>query len=353
MDSNFPEVTINGRKIGRSFSPYIIAEMSANHGKSLEHAKSVISSAKRFGADAVKLQTYSAETITLDSDRPDFLIKDGPWAGQRLHDLYNEAHLPWDWHEPLYAHARSIGITLFSSPFDRTAVDLLENLGTPAYKIASFEIVDLPLIEYIAAKGKPMIISTGMASDSEIEEAVITARQAGCKELALLQCVSAYPAAAEDYNLLTIPHLEHKYSVVTGLSDHTLDHTTAICSIALGGCIIEKHFTLDRSIGGPDDSFSIEPRELESLCNVTRDAHRALGKIKSGPGTSETGNVQFRRSLYYTRDLKQGDVITEKDVKSVRPGFGLPPKYISKVIGSSTLVSVDRHTPVRWEQFSC
>ena len=353
MPQHYPEISIESRRIARSQSPYVIAEMSANHGNNLEHAKALITAAKHAGADAVKLQTYSADTITLDSDRPDFLIEHGPWAGQRLYDLYDNAHLPWEWHEPLFVHARNIGITLFSSPFDRSAVDLLDDLGAPAFKVASFEIVDLPLIEYIASKGKPIIISTGMASQSEIEEAVNTATASGCTDLALLQCVSAYPAKSEDYNLLTIPHLEREFSVVSGLSDHTLDNTAAIASVALGASIVEKHFTLDRSMGGPDDGFSIEPDELKGLCRDLRKAHSSLGRVKSGPGTEESSNIQFRRSLYFTKDLQPGEIIKESDIKSVRPGFGLPPKCTSKVVGSSVAFAIERHTPVRWEHLSC
>ena len=339
-------INIAGRTIEPGKSPYVIAELSANHNGRFETALKIIDEAKRAGADAVKVQTYKPDTITLKSDAEDFRIKGGLWDGRTLYDLYEEAHMPWEWHKPLFEHARKVGITLFSSPFDTTAVDLLENLNAPAYKIASFEAVDLPLIRYVARTGKPMIISTGMADADEIQEAVDAARSGGCKELALLHCVSGYPAPAVDYNLQTIPDMIGRYGTVVGLSDHTLDNTTAIASVALGAAILEKHFTLDRNGGGPDDSFSLEPEGLVELCRGVRTAWQALGRVDYGRKSSEQGNVQFRRSLYFVKDLKAGDVITPDAVRSVRPGFGLAPKYLDSVIGARLKADVSANTPV-------
>lgn len=340
-------ISIAGRKIGPDYEPYIIAELSANHNGKLETALKIIEQAKKSGADAVKLQTYTADTITLNSDADEFRIKGGLWDGRTLYDLYQEAHMPWDWHKPLFDHARKLDITIFSSPFDNTAVDLLEDLNAPAYKIASFEAVDLPLIKYVASTGKPMIISTGMADAEEIAEAIEAAREGGCKELAILHCVSGYPAPAADYNLRTITDMVKRFGLVTGLSDHTLDNTTAITSVALGASIIEKHFTLDRSGGGPDDSFSLEPAELAALCRDSKTAWQALGSVNYGRKSSEQGNAQFRRSLYFVKDMKAGDVITEDAVRSVRPGFGLAPKYLDKIIGRKLNVDVGASTPVK------
>lgn len=337
-------IKIAGRYIGDGYTPYIIAEMSANHNGNINAALRLIEEAKRAGADAIKIQTYRPDTITLKSDLPDFQITDGLWAGKTLYELYEWAHTPLDWHKPLFEYARKLDITIFSSPFDNTAVDLLEDLNTPAYKIASFEAIDLPLIKYVAGTGKPMIISTGMADAEEIQEAIDAAREGGCKELALLHCVSGYPAPAEDYNLRTIPDMIERFGLVTGLSDHTLDNTTAIVSVAMGALIIEKHFTLDRNGGGPDDSFSLEPAELAALCRDSKTDWAALGRVDYGRKSSEQGNVKFRRSLYFVKDLKAGDVITEDAVRSVRPGFGLPPKYITKVIGKKVKLDIKANT---------
>ncbi|PWR24044.1 pseudaminic acid synthase [Zavarzinia compransoris] len=339
-------LAIDGRAIGPGQPPYVIAEMSANHNGSLATAFDIIDAAKAAGADAVKIQTYRADTITLDSDGPEFVIKGGLWDGQRLFDLYEKAHLPWDWHAPLFDHARRRGITIFSSPFDATAVDLLEDLGAPAYKIASFEAVDLPLIRYAAGTGKPMIISTGMADADEIAEAIAAARDGGCRDLAILHCVSGYPAPPGDYNLRTIPDMIARFGTVTGLSDHTLDNTTAIAAVALGAAIIEKHFTLDRRGGGPDDSFSLEPADLAALCTAARTCWQALGAVDYGRKSSEIGNVQFRRSLYFVEALKAGEVIPAHAVRSVRPGFGAAPKYLDQVIGRRLTVDVAANTPV-------
>lgn len=342
-------INIAGRRISSDTFPYIIAELSANHNGNFETALKIIEEAKIAGADAVKLQTYRPETITLDSDAEDFKIRGGLWDGRTLYELYEEAHMPWDWHKPLFEHARKLGITIFSSPFDSTAVDLLEDLNAPAYKIASFEAVDLPLIKYVARTGKPMIISTGMADAEEIHEAINAAREGGCKELAILHCVSGYPAPSGDYNLLTIPDMMRRFGLVTGLSDHTLDNTTAIASVALGASIIEKHVTLDRSGGGPDDSFSLEPSELAALCRDSKTAWAALGHVNYGRKSSELGNVKFRRSLYFVKDMKAGDLITTECVRSVRPGFGLAPKMLESLIGKTVRCDVIENTPVRIE----
>lgn len=346
--TNISSMKIAGRRIAADEPPYIIAELSANHNGKLETALRIIKEAKRCGADAVKLQTYTADTITLNSNTEEFQIKGGLWDGRTLYDLYQEAHMPWDWHKPLFDHARKLDITIFSSPFDNTAVDLLEDLNAPAYKIASFEAVDLPLIKYVASTGKPMIISTGMADAEEIAEAIEAAREGGCKELAILHCVSGYPAPAADYNLRTITDMIERFGLVTGLSDHTLDNTTAITSVALGASIIEKHFTLDRSGGGPDDSFSLEPAELTALCRDSKTAWQALGSVNYGRKSSEQGNAQFRRSLYFVKDLKAGDVITEDAVRSVRPGFGLAPKHFEEVIGKRLAKDVSFGQATDW-----
>lgn len=348
--SNTETIYIAGRRIATDAPPYVIAELSANHNGKLETALRIVEQARQAGADAVKLQTYRPDTITLDCDSEDFRIHGGLWDGRTLYDLYREAHMPWDWHAPLFEHARKLGITIFSSPFDDTAVDLLEDLNAPAYKIASFEAVDLPLIKYVASTGKPMIISTGMADADEIQEAIDAARAGGCRELAILHCVSGYPAPAADYNLRTIPDMIERFGLVTGLSDHTLDNTTAIASVALGASIIEKHFTLDRSGGGPDDSFSLEPPELAALCQGARTAWEALGTVDYGRKPSEQKNVKFRRSLYFVRDLKAGELITEDSVRSVRPGFGAAPKHLNRIIGRRVKSDTIRNTPVNVDQ---
>jgi len=348
---NEPKIVIAGREISRSQPPYVIAELSANHNGKLETAMRIIDEAAKAGADAVKLQTYRPDTITLKSDADEFKIKGGLWDGRTLYELYEEAHMPWEWHTPLFEHAKKVGIPIFSSPFDTTAVDLLEDLKAPAYKIASFEAVDLPLIRYVAATGKPMIISTGMADDEEIQEAITAAREGGCKELAILHCVSGYPAPAEDYNLRTIGDMIDRFGLVTGLSDHTLDNTTAIASVVLGTSIIEKHFTLDRNGGGPDDSFSLEPADLAALCRDSKTAWKALGQVDYGRKSSEQGNAQFRRSLYFVKDMKAGDLITEDCIRSVRPGYGLPPKYLEKVLNKKLKNNVSKHEPLTSELF--
>jgi len=343
-------IKIAGREISDNHPPYVIAEMSANHNGRLETALKIIEEAKNAGADAVKLQTYKPDTITLDCDNDDFKMEGGLWDGRTLYNLYEEAHLPWDWHKPLFDHAKKQGITIFSSPFDNTAVDLLEDLGAPAYKIASFEAVDLPLIRYVASTGKPMIISTGMADEEEIHEAIDAARSGGCNNLVILHCVSGYPAPAEDYNLATIVDMKRRYQIPVGLSDHTLDNTTAIGSVVLGACVIEKHFTLDRSGGGPDDSFSLEPGELAALCLDTRTVWQALGSVDYSRKSSEQGNVKFRRSLYFVKDMIAGATISLSDIKSVRPGYGLSPKFFNELIGKKVNQNIERNSPVIWDK---
>lgn len=345
------KITINGRNIGSGHAPYVIAEMSANHNGNIQNAFEIIDAAVTAGADCVKLQTYRADTITIKSDRPEFCIKEGLWAGYTLYDLYEQAHTPWEWHGPLFEYAKKCGITIFSSPFDSTAVDLLEDLNAPAYKIASFEAVDHALIRYAASTGKPLIISTGMADVGEIEEAIQAARDGGCRELAILHCVSGYPAPAGDYNLRTIPDMIHRFGCVTGLSDHTLDNTTAIAAVSLGASIIEKHFTLDRSGGGPDDSFSLETDELRGLVQNSKTAWEALGQVDYGRKSSELGNVKFRRSLYFVTDIKAGEVVRPDHIRSIRPGYGLAPKHLDAIIGKKLKVDVERATPVTWDVF--
>ncbi len=344
-------IKINGRAIGINYRPFVIAELSANHNGSLNKAFQLIDAAKECGADAVKLQTYTPNTITLDLDTDDFKITDGLWAGRTLYDLYKEAHTPWDWHKPLFDYSRKIGLTIFSSPFDCTAVDLLEDLNAPAYKIASFEAIDLPLIKYVAKTGKPMIISTGMADVLEIQEAIDAAKENGCVELAILHCVSGYPAPAADYNLRTIPDMINRFGLVTGLSDHTISNATAIASVSLGASIIEKHFTLDRFAGGPDDSFSLEPKELQVLCADLRTAWDALGAIDYSRKSSEVANIKFRRSLYFVKDMQEGETIREDCIRSVRPGFGMAPKLIGDILGSVMLKAVSYGTAVNKDHF--
>ncbi|MDR5907503.1 pseudaminic acid synthase [Franzmannia qiaohouensis] len=347
-----PYIEIAGRRIAADQPPYIIAELSANHNGKLETALKIIEEAKKAGADAVKLQTYTADTITLNCDSEDFQIHGGLWDGKTLYELYQEAHMPWDWHKPLFEHARKLEIPIFSSPFDNTAVDLLEDLNAPAYKIASFEAIDLPLIRYVASTGKPMIISTGMTNEEEVQEAIEAAVDGGCRELAILHCVSGYPAPADEYNLRTIPAMIERHGLVTGLSDHTLDNTTAITSVALGASIVEKHFTLDRKGGGPDDSFSLEPADMADLCRQAKTAWAALGKVKTGRSESEKGNAQFRRSLYVCKPIKRGEYITIENIRSVRPGFGLPPKYLDKVLGQQVSKDLYPGDSLSWDFLS-
>ncbi|OOE89095.1 pseudaminic acid synthase [Salinivibrio sp. AR647] len=346
------EICINGRKVGRTHPPYIIAELSANHNGDINRAFQIMEEAKKAGADAIKLQTYTHDTITLDCDSEDFQIHGGLWDGQTLYELYKGAHMPWEWHKPLFEKAKELDITIFSSPFDFTAVDLLEELDAPAYKIASFEVIDLPLIKRVAQTGKPMIISTGMANEQEIADAIKTAKDNGCQELVVLHCVSGYPAPADQYNLRTIADMAERFDVLSGLSDHTIDNATAVTSVALGACLIEKHVTLDRNGGGADDSFSLEPAELTALCRDTKTAWQALGNVNYERTEAEKGNVKFRRSLYIVKDIKADEILTEQHVRSIRPGFGLAPKYLEAVIGKKANSDIAFGTPLSWDMIS-
>ncbi|MCG3771439.1 MAG: Pseudaminic acid synthase [Nitrosomonadaceae bacterium] len=344
-------VRIAGRLVGCDTAPFIVAEMSGNHNQSLERALETIDAAQCCGADAIKLQTYTADTITIDCDQPDFMVKGGLWDGFKLYDLYKWAETPYEWHEALFAHARKRGITVFSTPFDETAVDLLESLNAPAYKIASFEVVDLPLIRYVAGTEKPMIMSTGMASEEEIEEAVTTAREAGCKDLLLLHCISSYPAPMDQANLRQIPELAKRFDVLTGLSDHTMGTSASGAAGALGACLIEKHFTLSRADKGPDSEFSLEPADLERLCVDTKDAWLALGTAGYQRQKAEEGSKIFRRSLYFVRNLPSVHVIGPEDIRRIRPGGGLAPKYFDKLLGKRLKVSVVKGCPTRLDHF--
>jgi N-acetylneuraminate synthase len=342
------EIIINDRKIGPEHRPYIIAELSANHNGSIELALATIKMAKDMGADAIKIQTYTADTMTIDCDREEFNITGGLWDGYSLYQLYQEAHTPYAWHERLFAYAKEIGITLFSSPFDETAVDLLESLETPAYKIASFELTDLPLIRYVAKTKKPIIMSTGMANLAEIEQAIHCAQQAGCQELIILHCISAYPASAEQSHLATIQDLAKKFNVIVGLSDHTLSNTVAITATALGASVIEKHVTLSRKNKGPDSEFSLEPLELEALCHETKSAWLALGVAGYELKPAEQKNKCFRRSIYFVEDIAENTTVTQQHIRRIRPGFGLAPKYFDEVLGKKTNQAIKRGTPVKW-----
>lgn len=326
-------ITIANRMIGSSHEPYVICELSANHNGSLERALKMVEVAAATGADAIKIQTYTADTLTIDCDREDFRIKGGLWDGYTLYNLYKEAYTPYEWHAKLFALARELGVTMFSTPFDESAVDLLTELDAPAHKIASFEAIDLPLIAYVAKRGKPMIVSTGMASLGEIGEAVATARNNGASELALLHCVSSYPAPMEDANVVTVPHLGAAFGCVAGLSDHTPGSAAAVASVALGGAIVEKHFTLSRADGGPDAAFSLEPDEFKRLVEDCKGAWRAIGRVNYDLLGSERGSKALRRSLYAVRAIAKGELLTHDNVRSIRPGFGLPPKLLSEVLG--------------------
>jgi pseudaminic acid synthase len=343
------EVEIAGRRVGPTYEPYVICEISGNHSGELARALKLVEAAAATGADAIKLQTYTPDTITIDHDGPGFRIEAGLWNGRTLYDLYEEAHTPFEWHEALFAKARELGATMFSTPFDETAADLLESLGAPAYKIASFEAVDLSLIAYVARKRKPMIISTGMCNLAEIADAVRTARDSGCADLILLHCVSSYPAPLEESNVRTIPHLAETFDCVVGLSDHTLSSATAVAAVALGAAAIEKHFTLTRADGGPDAAFSLEPEEFGALVVDCKNAWRALGRVSYDIQGSERASVNFRRSLYVVHDVAAGEELTRQNVRSIRPGYGLAPKHLPDVLGKRTRRALARGEPLSWD----
>ena len=351
-----PDITsfdIAGRRVGGGAPPFIIAELSGNHNGDIDRARRLIDAAADTGADAVKLQTYTPDTITLDHDGPGFRLQDGLWAGRTLHELYAEAHTPYAWHGPLFAHARARGIAIFSSVFDETAIELLEGVDAPAYKIASFEAVDLPLIGRAAATGKPLIISTGMTSRAEIAAALSTARADGTGEVALLHCVSAYPASFADARLGMVGRLAADFGCVTGLSDHTPGTTAAVAAVALGAAIIEKHVTLARADGGPDAAFSLEPHELARLVADCRDAHSALGEAEYARGVEESANRIYRRSLYVVADVAAGAALTRENVRSIRPGFGLAPAHLPEVIGRRAARDLKRGEPLGWDMLAC
>jgi pseudaminic acid synthase len=344
-----PEVVIAGRAVGADHQPYVIAELSANHGGSLARAEAVLRMAAATGVDAVKLQTYTADSMTLDLDDGPFVVGPGsPWTGRRLHDLYEEAHTPWAWHEPLFALAAELGLQCFSTPFDRDAVDRLEALDPPAYKIASFELLDLPLISHAASTGKPVILSTGMATAEEIDEAVDAARSAGAGGVVLLRCNSAYPAAPDEMDLAAIPEMARRWQVPVGLSDHTIGSTAAVAATALGAVAVEKHLIGDRADGGPDASFSATPEELTALVADVRVAAAARGQVRFGPSPSEAPSLAFRRSLYVVEDVDAGEVVTERHVRAIRPGGGLPPKHLAEVVGRCAARPLRRGTPLQW-----
>ena len=345
------DILIGSRAVGPSHAPLIIAEMSGNHNQSLERALAIVDAAARAGAHGVKLQTYTADTMTLDLDVAEFRIEDDGslWHGKSLHTLYDEAHTPWEWHKPIMDRCRHHGMLAFSSPFDRSAVELLQSLDVPCYKIASFENTDIPLIRTVAATGKPLIISTGMAEVDELDETVRAARDAGCQDLILLKCTSTYPASPEDTNLRTIPDLRERFGVQVGLSDHTMGVGTSVAAVAMGATVIEKHFTLSRSDGGVDSAFSMEPHDLELLVVETERAWKALGEVKYGPTAKEKASLKFRRSLYVAEDIKAGEVFTRENLRSIRPGLGLPPKYYETILGRRVRRDASKGTPVTWD----
>jgi pseudaminic acid synthase len=344
-----PVVTIASRAIGAGQAPYVVAELSANHGGSLARALGLIEAAKAAGADAIKLQTYTADTITIDHDGPDFRIHGGLWDGRRLYELYEEAHTPWDWHAALFTKGRELGIPVFSTPFDGSAVEFLEGFDPPAYKIASFELLDLPLVRRVAATGKPVIMSTGMASPEEIAESVDAFRDAGGRDLILLHCVSGYPTPVDQSNLRRIPELTAQFGCPIGLSDHTLGIEVAIASVALGACLIEKHFTLRRADRGPDSAFSLEPNELRALVHGAKSAFVALGTGAPARADVEKGSMVFRRSIYAVRDIEAGEEFTSENIRVIRPGFGLPPKELPKLLGRRASRRIGRGTRLSWD----
>ena len=350
MSGDIGSLDLAGRLVGPGQPTYVIAELSANHAGSRAQALEVVAAAADAGADAVKLQTYTADTLTIDSDRPEFLVgEDALWGGRRLHELYAEASTPWAWHEDLKDKAESVGLQLFSTPFDPTAVQFLEQLDPPAHKVASFELVDVPLIERIAATGRPLIMSTGMATAEEIAEAVKAARGSGAEQIALLRCNSSYPAPLDEMDLATIPEMARRWRVPVGLSDHTLSSTAAVVAVALGASIVEKHLTLTRATGGPDAAFSLEPAEFADMVVAVREAETARGGVRFGPTAREQASLLFRRSLFVVADVAAGERLTEATIRSIRPGHGLPPKHLPDVLGCTAKTAIERGTPLRWD----
>lgn len=349
--SKFRSIKIAGRRIGKDEPPFIIAEMSGNHNQSLERALEIVAAAAKTGAHALKIQTYTPDTMTLDLDEREFHISDPKslWAGTSLYKLYGEAFTPWEWHKPIFDRARELGMIPFSTPFDGTSVNFLESLDVPCYKIASFENTDLPLIRMVAATGKPLIISTGMATLAELDETVRAAREAGCQDLVLLKCTSTYPANPKNTNILTIPHLRQLFNCEVGLSDHTMGIGVSVASVALGATVVEKHFTLNRADGGVDSVFSMEPAEMAQLVIETECAWQSMGQVSYGPTEAEKKSIQYRRSLYVVRDLKAGEVLTRESIRAIRPGFGLPTKYLEILIGKTISQDVPRGTALNWD----
>ena len=345
------DIIMENIKIGPSHRPFIIAEMSGNHNQSLERALEIVEAVAKSGAHALKIQTYTADTMTLNIENPDFIItdEDSLWKGNSLYKLYQQAYTPWEWHKPIFDRARKLGLIPFSTPFDETAVDFLETLNTPLYKIASFENTDLPLIKKVASTGKPMIVSTGMATVSELDELVRTARKAGCKDLILLKCTSTYPATPEDTNICTIPHMRELFDVQVGLSDHTMGIGVATASVTLGATVIEKHFTLSRADGGVDSAFSMEPDEMSALVIETMRAWQAIGKVTYGPTNKEIASMKFRRSIYVAKDIKIGERFTKDNIKIVRPGYGLEPKYYELVLHTTAKKDLNAGTPLKFD----
>jgi len=345
------EIIVEGRKIGSNHKPFIIAEMSGNHNQSLERALAIVEAAAKAGAHALKIQTYTADTMTLNMENPEFKIEDSDslWKGNTLYQLYQQAYTPWEWHKPIFNRARELGMIPFSTPFDETAVDFLEELDVPMYKIASFENTDIPLVKKVASTGKPMIISTGMATVAELDETVRAAREAGCKDLILLKCTSTYPASPENTNILTIPHMRELFNCQVGLSDHTMGVGVAVASVALGATVVEKHFTLSRADGGVDSSFSMEPGEMKALVVETERAWQALGGVNYGPTEKEKASLKFRRSIYVAKDIKAGEKFTKENIRVIRPGYGLQPKYFERIIGLTAKRDLKAGTPLSFD----
>jgi N-acetylneuraminate synthase len=344
-------IHIKGYAVGKDNPPFVIAEMSGNHNRSLDRALQIVDAAAAAGVHAIKLQTYTADTMTLDLKESEFFIDDplSLWHGRSLYELYQEAHTPWEWHEPIFKRAHELGLIAFSTPFDETSVDFLEKLQVPCYKISSFENTDIPLIRKVAATEKPMIISTGMATIAELDEAVVAAREAGAREIVLLKCTSTYPASPKNANIRTIPHMRELFNCEVGISDHTLGIGTAICSVALGATVIEKHFTLNRKEGGVDSAFSMEPDEMERLVQETKRAWQSLGEIKYGAEENETNSLIYRRSLYVVQDIKKGEEITEQNVRAIRPGAGVSSKYLDIFVGKIVTKDLKYGTPISWD----